>query len=256
MILFDSHMHTRFSTDSKMNIEAAIKKAEELNIGIITTEHMDINFPVPYSFIFNPDDYFKEYSKYRCSKVLLGIELGMVAEQASENKAIADSHPFDYVIGSTHLVGGIDIFQKEFYEGISKKDSYESYFKYMLQCVKNHDFVDSLGHIDYIARYSTYEDKEIYFEDYLEYIDEVLKVLSQNEKALEINTRRLGNKEAVRNLSKIYKRFYELGGKMATIGSDSHTETSIGINFDIAKAIAESANLRIVYFKERKPEYS
>jgi histidinol-phosphatase (PHP family) len=254
-MLFDSHMHTRFSTDSKMDIESAIKRAEELNIGIITTEHMDINYPTPESFMFNPDHYFKEYSKYRSDKVLLGIELGMVADRALENKAITKNYPFDYVIGSTHLVEGIDVFQKEYYAGLDKKISYEKYFKYMLECLKTHDFIDSLGHIDYIARYSTYEDKEIYYEDFSEYIDEVLKTAAQKVKAIEINTRRLHSKDAVSNLTKIYSRFYELGGRIATIGSDSHTQSSIGINFDVARQIAENANLRIVYFKERKPEY-
>lgn len=248
-------MHTRFSTDSKMDIEKAIKKAEELNIGIITTEHMDINFPTPESFIFNPEDYFKEYSKYRSDKVLLGIELGMVADRALENKAIAKDYPFDYVIGSTHLVEGVDVFQKAYYAGLDKKTSYEKYFKYMLECLKTHDFIDSLGHIDYIARYSTYEDKEIYYEDFSEYIDEVLRTTALNGKAIEINTRRLSNKDAATNLTKIYSKFYDLGGRIATIGSDSHTEDSIGINFDVARQIAEKSKLKIVYFKERKPEY-
>jgi histidinol-phosphatase (PHP family) len=42
---------------------------------------------------------------------------------------------------------------------------------------------------------------------------------------------------------------------MITIGSDSHNAASIGGSFDVAKTISENAGLRIVYFKERKPEY-
>ncbi len=255
MNMFDSHMHTSFSTDSKMNIEAAIKKASELNMGIITTEHMDLNFPDKDQFRFDPKEYFKEYSKYRSNKVLLGIEIGMIADQALENKKLIESYPFDYVIGSIHIVDNVDVMTEEFYINRSKKDSYEHYFKYMLDCIRTHSFIDSLGHIDYISRYSAYEDKEIYYEDFSEYIDEVLKAVIEADKALELNTRRLGNSDAVNNLKKIYKRFYELGGKMITVGSDSHYENSIGFNFDAAKAIAESCKLKIVYFKERKPEY-
>jgi histidinol-phosphatase (PHP family) len=253
--MFDTHMHTRFSTDSKMSIEAAIKKAEELNIGIIITEHMDLNFPDKDQFIFDPKQYFNEYSRYRSHKVLLGIELGMITDQVEENKKIIESYPFDYVIGSVHLVDNIDVLAEELYINRSKKDSYERYFKYMLDCIKTHNFVDSIGHIDYISRYSVYEDKEIYYEDFSEHIDEVLKAAIQAGKALELNTRRLGSSDAVNNLRKIYKRFYELGGRIITVGSDSHYENSIGFNFDTAKAIAESCNLKIVYFKERKPEY-
>jgi histidinol-phosphatase (PHP family) len=255
MILFDSHVHTRFSTDSKMKIEAAIKRAAELNIGIITTEHMDLNCPIPNKFRFDPAQYYKEYGKYRSDKVLLGIELGMINDGVLNNKELIESCPFDYVIGSIHIVDDKDIFYEDFYINKSKKEAYEHYLRYMLQCIKTHNFIDSLGHIDYIARYARYEDKEIYYEDFTEYIDEILKTIAENGKSLELNTRRLNNSEAVKNLEKIYKRFYALGGRTLTIGSDAHNVDSIGSSFDIAKAITESSNLRIVYYKARKPEY-
>jgi histidinol-phosphatase (PHP family) len=248
-------MHTKFSTDSKMEIEAAIKRANELNIGIITTEHMDLNYPVPNMARFSPQDYFRDYSKYRSDKVLLGIELGMVTDLVDDNKAIVKDYPFDYVLGSVHLVDNIDVFLEGLYAGKSKKESYEHYLKYMIECLKSHSFIDSLGHIDYISRYSPYEDKEIYYEEFAEHIDEVLKIIAQTGKALELNTRRLGSKDAAESLIKIYKRFYDLGGRMITIGSDSHKKDSIGSHFDIAKDISERCNLKIVYFKERRPQY-
>lgn len=253
--MFDSHIHTTFSTDSEMDIRAAVKKAEELKLGIIITEHMDLNYPVDGCFVFDCEKYFKEYSKHRSDKVLIGIELGMIYDRVLENKKLIESYPFDYVIGSTHLVDNIDVYSKDFYADRSKKEVYEHYFKYMLQCVKTHNFIDSLGHIDFIARYSSYEDKEIYYEEFTEYIDEILKAVIQNGKAIEINTRRLKDVEAVKNLFKIYKRFYELGGRYVTIGSDAHNVASIGSSLDTAKELAESCGLRAVYFKERKPEF-
>ena len=44
-MFFDSHMHTKFSSDSKMQIEDVIKQGQALNIGTILTEHMDYNYP-------------------------------------------------------------------------------------------------------------------------------------------------------------------------------------------------------------------
>jgi histidinol-phosphatase (PHP family) len=253
--MFDGHIHTKFSTDSKMTIEAAIKRANELNLGIITTEHIDFNCPVPGEFIFDVDKYFKEYSKYRNNKVLLGVEIGMIDDRTVENEKVASSYPFDYVIGSIHIIDNIDIYYNDFYDGRNKKESYEHYFKYMLHCIKSHSFVDSLGHIDYIARYANYDDKELYYDDFSDHIDEILKTVVENGIALELNTRRLNNKEAVKNLQKIYKRYYQLGGKIITVGSDAHSVDSIGCNFNKAKVIAESCNVKIVYFKERNPEY-
>lgn len=256
MIIFDSHIHTRFSTDSKMEIEAAIKRAEALNIGLIITEHMDIKYPFEDSFVFNEKQYFETYSKYRDDYLLLGIELGMRTDCFKENKFLIEGHPFDYVIGSIHMVDGVDIFHEEFYEGRSKRESYEHYLKYMLDCLKTHiGFIDALGHIDYISRYARYNDKEIYYKDFSEHIDAVLRIVAENGKALEINTRRLDDVKAAENLSDICKRFSDLGGKLVTIGSDAHTPTSIGNNLALAKYIADSSNLNVVHFKERKPQY-
>lgn len=255
MNIFDSHIHTKFSTDSKMDIEAAIKRAEDLDIGLIITEHMDINFPIKDSFIFNPKEYFNEYSKYRSSRTLLGIELGMRNDCLQENRELIEGYQFDYVIGSVHLVDAVDLFREDFYIGRTKQKAYEHYLTYMLECLKSHNFIDSLGHIDYISRYARYEDKEIYYEDFSEYIDEVLKVAVQNNIALEINTRRLTDKTAAQNLISIYKRFYELGGRIVTIGSDSHNVQSIGSSINAALEIADKCNLKAAYFKERKVQY-
>lgn len=63
----------------------------------------------------------------------------------------------------------------------------------MLECIEKYVFIDSLGHIDYIARYARFEDNEIYYMDFRNEIDEILRTLIQNEKAIEINTRRIGD---------------------------------------------------------------
>jgi histidinol-phosphatase (PHP family) len=83
----------------------------------------------------------------------------------------------------------------------------------------------------------------------------VLREVFHRGMALELNTRRLGNRKAAENIEKIYKRFHELGGRYITIGSDSHSTNAIGSNFKIAEEIADRCRLRIVYFKERKPKY-
>jgi histidinol-phosphatase (PHP family) len=214
-----------------MDILDAVKSAEKSNVGIIITEHMDINYPVEGKFIFDPEKYFREYSKYKSDKLFLGIEVGMQDNCLEGNKKLVRDYPFDYVIGSIHIVNGLDIYTDEYYTGKSKKEAYEEYFSIMLQCVSSYDFVDSLAHIDYISRYAKYEDKEIYYKEYSDCIDEILKTVIKNEIALEINTRRFDDKDAVQNMMSIYKRYSELGGKMVVIGSDSHNPNSIALHF-------------------------
>lgn len=250
--MFDSHVHTKFSSDSKMEIIDAINASRKLNLGLIITEHMDVGFPSIDSNTFCIPDFFNEYSNYRSNKLLLGVELGMRPDLIDDVKNVALSYPFDQIIGSVHVVDKMDAYPKSFYEGRSKTEVYEQYLKYMIKCIKTHDFIDTLGHIDYIARYNNYFDKELYYDEYIEYIDEILKLLAEKGKAIEINTNRLSKHDAAVNLMKIYKRFKELGGKYVTIGSDAHTPESIGRSFNIAKEICDTCNLRVVHFKERK----
>lgn len=253
--MFDCHIHTTFSTDSKMKMEEVINKCKALNIGAIITEHMDLKFPRPDEFIFDVEKYFEQYEKYRSNKLLLGFEMGMRLDCIEENKILSEKYDFDYVIGSIHLVNNIDIFGEELYCNRSKEDAYEEYLDYVYDCVSKYDFFDCLGHIDYISRYARYEDKELYYKDFSEKIDRILRVLVEKEKAIEINTKRLNDKTAALNLIEIYKRYNELGGKIAVLGSDSHNVNNIGNHFHMGNAIAEAANLKVVYFKDRRVCY-
>lgn len=254
--MFDSHLHTSFSTDSKMNLQEAIEKSNRSGLGIIITDHMDINYPIKDKYLFDINKYFDNYSKFRNENLLLGIELGLRTDCVQQNREIALNNDFDYIIGSVHVVNGQDIYFEEYYKNKSKFEAYQEYLIFILDCLKKQsDFIDSLGHIDYISRYAKFEDKEIYYEDFADYIDEILKFLIENEKVLELNTRRFDNSDAVNNLLKIYKRYFELGGKYITLGSDAHNVNSIGNNFMKAKDLAERCGLRIIHFNKRKAEF-
>ena len=116
-----------------------------------------------------------------------------------------------------------------------------------------HPFIDTLAHIDFIARYAPVNDSEIYYYQNSDHIDAVLKACISTNTALEINTRRLNEKTAFENLLTIYKRYKDLGGQYVTIGSDAHNSKGIYNNFSLALNIAEQCNLTPVYFKSRQP---
>ncbi|WMJ82442.1 histidinol phosphate phosphatase [Clostridium sp. MB40-C1] len=255
-MMFDTHMHGEFSTDSKMRIEEAINQSRKYNLGIIITDHMDLNFHDKSKFRFNEEEYFKKYNPFRDEKVLLGIEIGMSENYINDYEDICNNHPFDYVIGSVHDMYDIDLYYAdELYKNNSKKEFYEEYFMQMVNSINTHSFIDSLGHIDYLSRCAKYEDKEMYYEEFKEHIDYVLKTLIDKGICIELNTRRLENEKAVNNLIKIYNRFKELGGKYITIGSDAHNVESIGKNFKTALEMVEYCQLKPVYFKNRQIQY-
>ncbi|MEG2353952.1 MAG: histidinol phosphate phosphatase [Clostridium sp.] len=253
--MFDSHIHTDISSDSTMKIEDAMKRAEDLDLGLIITEHMDINFPIEGKFVFDVNSFFKKYGELRGKKLLLGIELGLREDAIEESDKMTKEYNFDYVLGSVHFVNGVDLGGESFYEGKSKKEAYTEYLKSMIKCVDKGGFFHSLGHIDYISRYATYDDKEIYYDEFKDDINEVLSILSKKDKAIEINTRRLYDKRAINNLTSIYKGFKSCGGKYVTIGSDSHKVDAIGTNMKVAFDIANYCELKPVYFKDGNMKY-
>lgn len=254
-MIFDSHIHTTFSTDSNMNVIDAIKTAKVNNVGLIITDHMDLNYPKDIGFRFNPEEYFNEYEKFRDDTLLLGIEIGMSQDFKNENNILIEKYPFDQVIGSIHTINNQDIGYPSMYKNMSYDVILEKYFNEMVSCLLSHPEINTLGHIDYISRYAPVKDSEIHYNTYREYIDQVLKTCIATNTAMEINTRRIGNKAAFLNLKSIYSRYKELGGNYVTLGSDSHNLSSISNNFKEGLLLCELCELTPVYFKNRNPEF-
>lgn len=258
--MHDSHLHTEFSTDSKMKVEEAIRKARENSIGLTITEHMEIqktddirnlnNKP----FTFDARQYFNAYEPFRNKDLLLGIELGMHPEAATACRNLVESYPFDYVIGALHMINDFDIEDMKLYEE-SQQKVYEDYFNEMIDAIHAFDFIDSLAHIDFISRYAPYEEKEIFNPKYYDHLSEVIRLLIEKEIVLEINTKRFNLKSAVENMSNICLLYKQRGGNFISIGSDAHTPNQIGRNFDIAVEIALKCGLRVVNFDRRKMNY-
>lgn len=252
-MLFDSHVHTKFSADSETAGIDAYQAARNKGMGVVFTEHMDFNLPPSrFDFSFDAKKYMDEYGAMRGMYLLLGAEIGLGRDCVDKVKEFSTSANFDVVIGSIHVVDGFDIYEKNFYEGKTKEEAYESYLSLMLDMVKQNPFIDVLGHIDYICRYAPYDDKAIDLATYGGKIDEILKALLDANIILELNTRRFTEKGAPADLKPIYSRYKELGGKYVTIGSDAHTAENVGHFLAEGEALAKECGLETVIFYERQ----
>lgn len=254
-MIFDSHMHSKFSTDSDMNILDAISISNEKNIGIIITDHMDLDYPVKNEFRFDVPTYFNKYEKYRSDKLKLGIEIGLTQNTFAQNEKIASSHDFDFILGSIHAIKDLDIYCDYVHQGYNKHDFFSYYLEDMLSCVKLYNNFDSLSHIDYPCRYCSFKNKEIPFSYFKNILSEIFTTLISKEKVLELNSSRLHITSARESLFDIYKLYKDLGGKYVTLGSDAHNHKNISKNFNIALDFIESIGLKGVYFSKRKLQY-
>ena len=254
-MIFDSHMHTKYSADSDMQLADALAVAAKQGHGIVLTEHLDYDYPGDrYDFTFSPEDYWREYEPLRGANLRLGVEVGMTPGIKARNEAFVARAPFDEVIGSIHIVDGIDIYEEEAYAGRTQDEMYARYFELNEKLLRENSYVDVLGHIDYICRYAPYDEPGLSYGRWQEGIDRVLKAALETDTVLELNTRRLGDALAVKQLVAVYRRYRQLGGRYVTIGSDAHRAEAVGAFFTNALELAAACDLQVVTFVERKME--
>ena len=93
------------------------------------------------------------------------------------------------------------------------------------------------------------------YEDYNDIIDDILHLLIENDKALEINTGafKFGLLEPNPCIATI-KRYKDLGGSLITLGSDAHRTTQIGVGYDKITGILKECGFNSYFvYKNRKP---
>ncbi len=263
MIISDSHLHSRYSADSSEELKNIARTAVSKGIGIITiTDHYDPDFPKDYDldFSFDVEEYYQvirmlkeEYSgqlDIRC-----GIEAGLMPHLKDEIDALTHKVPFDLVIGSTHIVNGMDPYYESFWKDRKPQEAYTEYFSAVEASIDNISSYDVYGHLDYIARYGP--EGSFDYKEHADIIDVILKKLISADKGIEINTAglRSGLKETNPSFE-VIKRYRELGGDIITMGSDAHSAEFIGYGMDIARDYLDKAGFKYyTIFKERKPEF-
>lgn len=275
MITYDAHVHTSFSTDSKTPMEHMVRQGIQNGLeGITFTDHMDYHFPLTYSnwksedglppFTFDVERYLACLSelkeKYRGKiELFRGVEIGLKEDAWKENLELSRNPSFDYVIGSIHLVDDMDPYYPEYWEAWDEKKGLLRYFETTYENVRSLGelHIDTLGHLDYIVRYSP-SGYELYsYRLFSDIIDEILKLLIEKEISLEINTSGYKNGGPMPNPGEeVLHRYKELGGERITFGSDAHTPELLSGRFADAEKIAKNTGFRrYTTFVERKPVF-
>ena len=272
-ITSDSHMHSAFSGDCDVPMEDMVRRGVALGFDrLCFTEHMDIDYPISEGapegfFMVDTAAYLKQLASLREKydgdiKLGFGIELGLHPQHVADNADYVRSYPFDMVIASTHIVNGKDPYLADFFAGRSDKAAYREYFEAALENVRQFDDFDVYGHLDYVLRYGAESSplsaaRTHFLSDHGDVIEEILTVLAQKNKGLEINTSALRSRlPEPHPCPAILKRFRELGGECVSIGSDAHTPESIGMAFDRARDILKACGFsRHAIFTARKAEY-
>lgn len=264
----DCHLHSSFSGDSHTPMEEMILQGIAQGMDTMCfTEHNDFDYPDREGldgtiFLLNTDSYLYELirlkEKYADKiRILFGVELGLQPECLRQNAVYAKSYEFDFLIASSHICHGKDVYYPDFYQGRSTKQALQEYFESTLENIRKFSNFDVYGHLDYAVRYAPEKDKDYSYSVYSDIYDEILKLLVEKGKGIELNTG--GIKKGMADFHPcmgVLKRYLELGGEIITIGSDSHDTQHIADSFDRAAEVLKACGFRYYcVFEKRVPEY-
>lgn len=274
MIQADMHMHTWFSTDSEAcprdMADEAVRKGLKT---ICFTDHFDKDdLEWGEEGIFDVDAYFVEMQKLQEEyagklNIRIGIELGLRTYLKDYYEELTKKYPLDFVIGSVHNVpykkdaeGNIlytDPAAEKLFTDRTDKEAYRLMMETTLENVRTSDCFQTLGHLDYVVRYGKSREKEYSYTDYADIIDEILKLLIEKEKGLEVNSAGLKyGLPFAHPHPDVLKRYRELGGEIITIGADAHKPEHIAYDFAKAEEILKSCGFKYyTEFFEQKPVF-
>lgn len=254
-LFVDYHVHSSYSDDSWYPMEDVVKDAIAMGMHeICFTDHVD--YGVKYDWpdadkarivdgerILNVDypKYFAELKMLRGKyadqiHIKQGLEFGMQMHTIEPFQKLFNQYDLDFVLLSIHQLDDKEFWTGDFQQGRTESESYSRYYEEMYNLVTHYHDYSCLAHMDLVRRYLD-KDKNT-FEENKTMITKILKYIIADGKGIEINTssHRYGIKGITPSMD-ILKLYYDLGGSIVTIGSDSHKKDHLGAYVQDSKQI-------------------
>ncbi len=259
-MLVDYHTHNYLCKHADGKLEEYIQHAIKIGlneIGCADHSPMPNNWDIEVRMY--EEQFWNEYKptvlelkeKYNDKiSVKFGLEGDFFPGTETWVKEFLAKSEFDYVIGSVHYLGewGFDnpIFVHR-YEEQDIDSVYISYYEHIRRSAQSKLF-DIIGHCDLVKKFGHRPKKNME-----EIWRETFKVIKEADIAVEINTS--GARKPVKEFypsEQILKIISEYKIPL-TLGSDAHTPTDVGRDFDIAKQLIEKyGNGKISIFNKRQ----
>ena len=266
IITADMHTHSEFSHDSVCKTEdMCLSEIQKGTSVMAVTDHCDV-------FAFDTYDVYTPI-KNSCMeakrlnekfgdklRVLSGVEVGEGFWFPKECRKIETLCDYDVILGSVHCVKYKDMtmaYSRINFSELDKEtvaDYYKTYLSDIMTMINNADF-DILTHmtcpINYIkGKFKIDLDLRQYEEDFSKILSEIIK----REKSLEVNTAAFKVLGAFMPDEWLIKMYYDMGGRLITIGSDAHIAENASNNFETAKKVLKEIGFKkLYYYEKRKP---
>lgn len=235
----DYHIHTNFSVDSKLEMEEIILRSIEIGLDeICFTDHVDYdvkNHLVDKQEVDYPE-FIKEYNRLSelysdKISIKLGLEFGVQLHTMHRYVADMKKYDFDFILLSCHQIDNKELWLNHYQEDKTQVEYNRGYYEYLYQLVDQFDDFSVLGHLDVIKRYD--QNGVLDDEFVIDIIERILKRVIEKGKGIEVNTSSYRyNLPDLTPSRRILKMYYDLGGRILTMGSDTHRIEQLKDHFE------------------------
>jgi len=258
------HVHTSDSPDADIPAWQLARRGYESNLSAIGfVAHVDLD-PEDYCYGgFSAQNYDESINRAKAESegrllIMKGLEVGEPHLYEEQVKNLVDYSDYDFITGALHSVSGEGmILGAEAYAGGNPLDIVEQYFLETLLLVSTSD-IDILAHLGLFRRGLALAGLDYTFDEtklWPETVRKILETMIDRNIALELNTaglRRIEN--TTYPTPQILEMFWEMGGRMVTIGSDSHREPHIFFGLDKGRELLlEKGFTTTLTFNRRVP---
>lgn len=189
----------------------------------------------------------------------VGAEFEYRPEWTDRLDALAGRVPFDFVLGSVHVVDGLNVSGGEepaaYFAGRSRAEAYGRYFETVAEMVAWGGF-DVVGHFDLVARYGHRHHGRYEPAEFEGTIRPILEAMAAAGIGIEVNA-----SGVVQAPGEPYPRrevlawAREAGVPFLTVGTDGHAPDQLARGLPRAAAVARRAGWRrVTTFRGRRPE--
>ncbi len=258
--MFDYHIHSDFSADCSTPMEKTIEKAIEDGLKeICFTDHIDYDYPDPtITFDLDLPAYEQKITDMQSLysdriTIKKGVEIGVQPHLLEKYTTLLEKETFDFIICSMHTTDRKDLHSGSLFDNRTTEEAFAKYYEELLFCVENYEAYTILGHLDLVKRYT---DEKV-DHDFHDLIQQIFKEIIPKGKGIEVNTSsyRYGMTSGMPSVD-ILKLYKELGGEIITLGSDSHTETTLAYQFEQTLATLDELGFKyIATFNQQEPTF-
>jgi len=233
----DFHVHTELSLDADTTLDATIERAIAIGLNeIAITDHADHNPSDIGAGKYDPQQAYEATCRAMArygKKIIIrhGVEMDMPHLYTRENEPIYKL-PLDVVIGSVHYVGSHGV-HADLFDVMTRDEAVGKQFEAMLDMVQQSD-IDVLGHLDYFERYTRRRGWPSYQpQQFRTLIEPILETIIRRDIALEVNSSGLRCECDMSHPHPTIIRWYrQMGGRLISLGSDSHRTDHVGAGLD------------------------